>query len=84
MHHLNSNGILFSYEQFGFRRNLSTNKATYRLTLEILQAFNNKRDVAGIFCDVAKAFDCINLSILMTKLLYYGINGSANKWSGRQ
>jgi hypothetical protein len=54
MHHLKSNGILLSNEQFGFRRIQSTNKATYRPTLKILHAFDNKRDVADIFLMLLK------------------------------
>jgi hypothetical protein len=30
-------------------------------------------EVAGIFCDLAKAFDCKNHEILVTKLHFYGI-----------
>lgn len=33
----------------------------------------------GLFCDIHKAFDCVNHDILLAKLDYYGISGTANK-----
>jgi endo-1,4-beta-mannosidase len=62
-HYFNSIGILVS-ERFGFGRDLYTNKTTYRFTNEILQALSNKSD-AVMFCDLAKAFYCVNHSLLM-------------------
>ena len=46
--HLNINKILVE-EQFGFRRNLATEEAIYKLTNEILRALNNKSVVGGFF-----------------------------------
>jgi len=34
----------------------------------VLQAWNSTSQVAGIFCDVAKAFDCVNHDILFEEL----------------
>jgi hypothetical protein len=48
--------IAFLLQNTGFRKGLSTNNATFRLTHEVLQALNNKNYTFGIFCDLAKDF----------------------------
>jgi hypothetical protein len=48
--HLCSNSIVVD-EQFGFRKNLTTKKATYDLINGILCALSEKLFVGGIFCD---------------------------------
>jgi Reverse transcriptase (RNA-dependent DNA polymerase). len=77
--HLYSNNILVE-EQFGFKKNLTTEKATYELINEIVSALNNKLILRGIFCDLVKAFDYDNHHILLSKLNFYGITGTAYKW----
>jgi hypothetical protein len=78
LQHITINNILVE-EQFGFRTSSSTDKASYKLIDEILNALNNRMMVGGIFCDLQKAFDCVNHNILLTKLEFYGITGIAHK-----
>jgi hypothetical protein len=75
--HINNNHILVD-EEFGFRRASSTDSAACKLTTNILTALNNKMAVGGIFCDLHKAFDCVNYDILLSKMEFCGISGKAN------
>jgi hypothetical protein len=51
-------------EQFGIRQGKPT------------ESVNQKMHVGGIFCDLTKAFDCVNPEILLAKLHYYGTQGT--------
>ena len=54
---------------------MSTDNALHVLLSEILTAMNNKQMVGGIFCNLHKAFDCLNHDILLEKLELCGISG---------
>ena len=57
--HLLTNRIL-AKAQYGFRSNSSTENAAYNVINEITQAMNDRRPLGGLFCDLEKAFDCVN------------------------
>jgi hypothetical protein len=72
--HLNYNHILAD-KQFGFRTNLFMDLASYKPINDILTSLNNKLLVGGVFCDLQKAFDCVDHDLLMSKTHWYGISG---------
>jgi hypothetical protein len=53
-HYLQTNNILVP-EQFGFRKGISTETASFKLTDSVLKSHNQKMHVGGIFCDLAKS-----------------------------
>lgn len=79
LRHLNNNNILVE-DHCRFRRNLTPEEANYEWINELLSACIAKLIVEGLFCDFAKAFDCVNQDILLFKLNFYGITGTANEW----
>ena len=52
--------------------------------IETLQFINDNLDcnntTISFFLDFSKAFDCVNHTILLDKMKYYGIRGIANDW----
>jgi len=76
--HLNISNILVK-EQFGFRTNSSTEVAVYILINNILSSVHNKLLVGGLFCDLQRAFDCLNHEILLSNMRFYGILDIANQ-----
>ena len=66
-------------EQFGFRQKVSTSNAIYKLINSILLPLEKNNFVGGLFCDISKAFDCVNHELLLAKLNCYGISGTSNK-----
>ena len=74
-----SNEIL-SNCQYGFRSCVSTVHAALELIESISTAVDNKKHCAGVFIDLKKAFDTVNHDLLVKKLFFYGIRGTANAW----
>ena len=76
---LKKNNVFYA-NQFGFRRNYSTEYAILKIIDKIQRAIDEYDYSLGIFWDFSKAFDTVNHEILIEKLNYYGIRGLASKW----
>jgi hypothetical protein len=68
--HIHCNNILIP-EQYGFRKGISTEYAAFKPIDSVLKSTDQKKHVGGIFCDLAKAFDCANPEILLTTILWH-------------
>jgi len=71
--------ILYEH-QFGFRKSHSTSMALIDVINMITNKLNCGYKVMGIFMDLQKAFDTVNLDILMQKLENYGVRGFILSW----
>ena len=68
----NRNAILYK-KQFGFRNNHSTTHAILKITEKIKQACDTGQIACGVFLNLQKAFDTVNHTTLLKKLMHYGI-----------
>ena len=68
---------LFCNHLYGFRSGHSTELAALELTDRIMTALDNHNTPLNTFLDLSKAFDTLDHTILLDKLLYYGIRGTA-------
>ena len=69
--------ILYCH-QYGLRKLYSTAMALIEITDNIKRLLDEKNYVIGIFIDFKKAFDTVDLEILLRKLDCNGIRGHAN------
>ena len=75
----NDNDLLSS-AQFGFREGLSTVDAVHTLINALYDSFDRGKVALGVFIDLQKAFDSIDRSKLIGKLMYYGVIDTELKW----
>ena len=76
---VSENNILCKH-QFGFRSGLCTSDAIVEYLDQVYKAINNNKIFVTIFLDFSRAFDTVNIDILLMKLEYYGIRGISNHW----
>ena len=69
-------------QQYGFRRGRSTIDALLNLTDFIYDAINDQRQTVGVFVDLKKAFDTVDVDILCRKLSHYAMVSEACLLSG--
>ena len=78
MCHLNQNNIIHQ-NQFGFQKKKATYMPILLLQDTITRAFEEGEFALGLFLDLKKAFDTVNINILLEKLQKYGIRHKAHK-----
>lgn len=71
---------ILSGNQFGFRPKYCTIDAIYAFLGAVVDGIESGGCPAGIFCDLSRAFDCVVHSVLLKKLIKYGIRGNPCKW----
>lgn len=68
---------ILSNNQNGFRKGRSTSSTIHNCIQKITDALDKKDHLLGVFCDLSKAFDCVDHTILLMKLDHYGIRGTS-------
>ena len=77
--YFDSNSLLSDF-QFGFRKKHSTQDTNTVLLDYIYNKLNIKSNIIATYIDLKKAFDSVNLDILLEKLKYYGFGTIPLKW----
>lgn len=76
---LNKNNF-FSSKQFGFRKGRSTEDALLDFCSKIYVNLDSKKNAAGLFVDITKAFDMVNHDLLLEKISNAGFRGFMLDW----
>ena len=74
--------MLVYEKQFGFQESNSTEHVILQLTQDITDFFEKGEYTFRVFIDLSTALNIVDHQILIKKLRYYGIDGSALEWFG--
>ena len=74
--HLTNNSIIHD-KQFGFQKGRGTYMPHLVLQNSVTESFENSEFALGIYLDLRKAFDTVNVNILLKKLEKYGVRGKS-------
>lgn len=74
-----SRGI-FSDNQHGFLPGRSTQSAVLSFYEKLINSIESGACPVGIFCDLSRAFDCVQHNVLLSKLYRYGVRGVSLDW----
>lgn len=66
--------------QSGFRRGHGTETALLKVTDDLITASDEKQPSILVLLDFSRAFDCINVELLVAKLKFYGFSSNTCKW----
>ena len=66
--------------QYGFRKSHSTELASIEFTDNIIHKLDQGKLPISIYLDLSKAFDTLDHDILLHKLSFYGVHGTALNW----
>lgn len=77
--HLEENSVLYE-KQYGFRPKRNTNVALFDFLVQTQKYLDKSKKVGAVFIDLSKAFDTVDVEILLDKLILIGIGGAALNW----
>ena len=66
--------------QYGFRKNHVCDQAVGELVSVITKGLEQKKQTAGVFLDLSKAFDSLELEAVFSKMEKYGLRGCCLEW----